>query len=333
MNTNSSPMQPVSSQTQTRDPWAPAQPFLQQLMGSAQSLYTGNVGYEPYDQQTQAQFTPGANQAMDTIAAYGLGNPESQGAVAGLGAGQNLINSYGLTPGIQGILAALMGPGGTTSRYGTMYDEASGTENPYLQSVIEASNRRIADKVNSAFSSAGRYGSGQHTDVASRAMAEAADPILAQDYEARQARRMEALKATAGILGQGADISARGINQAGQWAQLMPGLEQARFAPLQRTLGVEEARRALSQAQLDDNLRLWNAQQARPWEQLQRYSGIIGGAGGLGGTTVQASSQARPSTLQSILGGGAVGAGLGSAFGPWGTALGGLGGGLAGGFL
>ena len=74
----------------------------------------------------------------------------------------------------------------------------------------------------------------------------------------------------------------------------------------------------------------YDAPQAWPWEQLGRYNAIIGGAGGLGGTTASTTTmpQNSPSTMQRLLGGGFAGAGVGASFGgPPGAAIGaGLGG-------
>jgi len=94
---------------------------------------------------------------------------------------QNPLNKYEQQYGDVGGYAD-----DTRSRYQTLYNEASGNQNPYLDAILATSNRRIGDTVGSSMSGAGRYGSGQHTDVAARAMAEAADPVLAQDYQARQ---------------------------------------------------------------------------------------------------------------------------------------------------
>ena len=46
----------------------------------------------------------------------------------------------------------------------SLYQQAQGDQNPYLQSILDTNNRRIGDRVNSSVSGAGRYGSGAHTD-------------------------------------------------------------------------------------------------------------------------------------------------------------------------
>jgi hypothetical protein len=306
MGSSGSTQQPVTQQTQqTKDPWAPSQPYLQQAMGAAQSLYQTDQGYRPYTGQTQASLNPWLENTQ-TILAGQLG-PEvaaggSLGVNAARGLGLNMIQNSGLSPELR-----------------SLYQQAQGDQNPYLQAMLDTSNRRINDKVGSSMSGAGRYGSGQHTDVASRAMAEAADPILAQDYARRQQQM------------QG--IAESGLQRAGQWSQLMPTLDEARWAPAQGLMALGQYRQERDQAAIDQQMKTWKDVQAYPWEQLARYNAIAGGAGALGGSMAGSTSTPinSPSTLQKMLGGGLAGAGIGASFGgPVGAGVGALGGGLLG---
>lgn len=56
------------------------------------------------------------------------------------------------------------------------------SNNPGLQSIFDRMNRDVTDQVNSQFSQAGRYGSGAHTDVLSRNLAENQGAIYADQY-------------------------------------------------------------------------------------------------------------------------------------------------------
>jgi hypothetical protein len=200
--------------------------------------------------------------------------------------------------------------------------------------AIEDQNRRGIEKVQSAMSGAGRYGSAQMQDVMARAQAEVADPVLAQDY----AQRMQiAQQATSGLAQTGqttADIYDRGLRMAGQWAQLAPGLQQAQYVPGQMSMAAGEYNAQRAQQALNDQINLWNAQQAYPWQQLQRESAILAGAGQLGGTTVTAQTPMQAPLGQRLLGGALVGGGLGSTIGgPFGAAGGAGLGALTGAFL
>lgn len=69
---------------------------------------------------------------------------------------------------------------------------SGGSVNPHLQAMMDANAERIANRVNSSMSGMGRYGSGSHTDLMARSIAEANNPLLAQAYESDQNRRLSA---------------------------------------------------------------------------------------------------------------------------------------------
>jgi len=298
--------QPVTQQTQqTKDPWAPSQSGLQQSMNLARWYSDNDIGYQPWtgatqqpiNMYTQMGLTDMSNTLGGDAAAGG-----TQGVLAARQLGTSQIQDRGLSPELR-----------------SLYDQAQGDQNPYLQNILDTSNRRIGDRVNSSVSGAGRYGSGAHTDIMSRALAEAADPVLAQDYARRQQQM------------QG--IAEGGLQRAGQWAQLMPTLDEARLAPAQGLANIGQYYNERDQKALDDQIKLYNAQQARPWEQAARLNAISGQAGALGGTQfgTQTTPINQPSTLQRLFGGAAAGAGIGGSFGGLpGAGIGALGGSLLG---
>ena len=296
--------QPVTQQTQqTRDPWSAAQPHLIEGMENAQGLFESNVGYQPWTGATQAGINPTLQSGLDAQA--NLFNQDlggSAGVNAARNLGTNVIRDQGFSPELR-----------------SLYEQAQGDQNPYLQNMLDTSNRQISNKIGSSMSGAGRYGSGMHADAAARAMAESADPILAQDYARRQ-QQMQSI--------------ATGAQQnAGQWSQLMPTLDQAQLAPAQGLANLGQFYQERDQKAIEDQIKLYNAQEARPWEQLARYNAISGGAGALGGTMAgtQTTPINQPSTLQRLFGGAAAGAGIGGTFGgPLGAGVGALGGGLLG---
>src|SRR5262245_53313618 len=171
-------------------------------------------------------------------------------------------------------------------------------------------------------SGAGRYGSGSYEQAIAAGMA----PALMQDY----AQRMQmAQQATSGLAQTGqtsAQIYQQGLG-------MVPQLMQAQYLPGQEQLGVGQYYQDRGQAELAGQIQQFNANQISPWNQLQRESAIIGGAGNLGGVTVTAQTPQQAPLAQRLLGGALVGGGLGSSMGPMGT-VGGAGlGALAGGFL
>ena len=287
---------PVTQQTQqTRDPWIGAQPLLSDVLGAAQSTYRGDVGYQPW---TGSTISP-----VQTDLAAGIGNisgiAQSQlggtaGNQAARAAGLSSLQNQGLSPELK-----------------SLYEQAQGGQNPYLEATI----RQGVNAANAAASAGGRYGSGGHDAAITQAMS----PIMAQDYARRQQQMQGILEG--------------GQQRMGQWAQLMPAMDEAQYAPAERLAAAGQFYQERDQKALDDQIKLYNAQQARPWEQLARVNAIAGGAGGLGGTMfgTQTTPINQPSTMQRLFGGAAAGAGIGGAFGGApGAGIGALGGGLLG---
>src|SRR5215475_5776051 len=272
MSGSSGSSSPVTTQTQTRDPWSGAQPYLSDIFAKAQFLQNTASGWLPWQGPVVADLDPGlaGNLAAMGGVASGQANQYAAGfpGVAGaneLGStligsqGQNATTNMGL--GTLGLgLNTLSSALGTTSAAGgqfqNLYNQNVNQTNPYLLQAIAAQNRLAADRVASGMSGAGRYGSGQYADVMARAQAEVADPILMQDYANRMQMAQAASQGLAGVAGlqqgiagaqagigqQQAGIGFQGLNQAGQWAQLLPQLNiqsmQGQLMPYQTLLGI-----------------------------------------------------------------------------------------------
>jgi hypothetical protein len=309
--------QPITTQTQTRDPWAASQPYLQQAMGSAAGMWQGNQGYTPYQGPTVAPIQPAMQAGLDMVQNVAQGQqgtyvPQLFGL---MNQAANIAGAQGITPGIQSALGTV---GQAGQQYQDIYNQNVGTQNPYLQDAI---NRQI-NQVNSAMSGAGRYGSGDYEAGIAQAIA----PTLAQDYMARQQLAQQATGGLGQTGASAADIYGRGLSQAGQYAQMIPGLAQAQYLPAQMQMGAGDWLQNYQQQALQGQIAEYNAVEAYPWQQLQRANAIFGGTGALGGTQITAATPQQAPALQRLLGGALVGGGLGSAFGPVGTGVGALGG-------
>lgn len=64
--------------------------------------------------------------------------------------------------------------------------------NPYLQGMIDSTNKDVTNQTNSQFTLAGRYGSGAHTDVLASALADAENQLRYQNYSDEMNRMMGA---------------------------------------------------------------------------------------------------------------------------------------------
>jgi hypothetical protein len=391
MSGSSGSSQPVQTQTQTKDPWSGASPYLSDIYAKAQFLQNTGSGYLPYSGSVVADLDPQFAQTMQNL--YGLTNWQASqfgtgvpGVQAATDLGTQLIGSQGITPGINMALGTMgiglntvsgalnnvyggvnqLGTaagtlGNAANYYQNAFNQNTGATNPYLLQAIADQNRLAANKVQSSMSAAGRYGSGAYSDAMARAQAEVADPILAQDWLARQQLGVNYLQgltgvgqaqgqlgglygnlaqiqgglgqAQAGIGQQQANVYNQGLNTAAQWAGLIPNLWNAaqnlQYQPYQMQMGLGQYAQDRAQQQLAGGINYYNAQQAADWQNLQRYAGILAGAGQLGGTQVSTSTQSIPLS-QRLLGGTLAGAGVGSIFGPVGAGVGALGGGLLG---
>jgi hypothetical protein len=310
------------------------QPYLSQVYAGGQNLQATGAGL-PYLGPMQVPLDP--NAAAGVAGTGVLGIQQSQdptGIIANINLAQaqaaNVIGTQGLTAPVQGAMAGL---GQAAAQYGNIYSQAQGATNPYLQATIDAQNLRGNEAIQSSMSAAGRYGSGQYQDVMARAQAQVADPLLMQDYEARQARALQATQGLGQTYGQQAGIAQQGLGQALQYAQGLGPLAQAQYLPYEMQTAAGQYMTNYAQQGLQGAIQQYNAQAMFPWENLQRENALLSGAGTLGGSTVTAQTPLQASLAQRLAGGALVGAGLGSAVPGLGTGLGAGVGALAGAFL
>jgi hypothetical protein len=78
--------------------------------------------------------------------------------------------------------------------------------NPYLQNVINASNRDVTSGVDSKFEGAGRYGSGDYAGVLARALADNENKLRYADYAQERQYQNQAPGQLAGLTGVSASL-------------------------------------------------------------------------------------------------------------------------------
>lgn len=275
--------------------------------------------------------------------------------MSGIANGQKAIG----TGNFQGIYDQAGGPS-ASEQYLT--DMASGkyqNGNPWLMESLQKGAEQIALRSNTAAAGSGRYGSAGAAAGTAGMLGDFYSKPLAAAYESDQNRRLQAagqidqarmaglsaqLGAAQGVAGaEGANIQnqlnasnlqsgfySQGLNRGISAAQLAPGLNEARYADWNKMLGVGQMEEGKAQQAIDNAISVWNAKQARPWEQLMRMNAIVNGQGQFGGTQISGSNPA--SMWQQLLGGGMLGLGLmnqnysnmGNNFGYLGQLLGGF---------
>jgi hypothetical protein len=308
---SSSKQQPVVT-TQSNQPWANAQPALDQALGNASSLFANDVGYKPWAGATQAALDPRSTESLQMTEQLARTMPNLGVQANGVAGG--ILGNMGISESMQPSLRTLQA---------TANGESLGVINPALQSMLDTNSQKAMDMTGSIASGMGRYGSGAHTAAAAKAITDATAPILAQNYQSERDRQLASAGSLAGIYGQGQD-------RALQTAAMGGAINDLAYDPAQRIGGIGDFYSGRAQDALGSQIELWNAQQARPWEQVARLNAIASGQGGLGGTSTSVKPYSGPSSAQRAIGGAASGAALGSMLGPWGTGVGALGGGLLG---
>lgn len=209
---------------------------------------------------------------------------------------------------------------------------------PYRDQLIQAATRPLQQQfaettlpgIQSAFSRAGRYGSGaqaraigQATEATSRAMGDIASQIAAQDYARERALQVQAQQQQAAL------------------AAAAPAVYSQQFLPSQQLAQIGAAREAIAMQPLQEEMARFQFGQQLPYQQLSGYlssvygtplggfgqqttqlpenrlmSGVAGaGLGYLGGQALTSYLRDTPFSLTSPSGYGLAGAGLGGLLG------------------
>lgn len=180
-------------------------------------------------------------------------------------------------------------------------DYLNPSSNPYLQGVIDSANQgtirgfnnSVIPQLQSAFSSAGRYGSGLQNSAQNDAA-----------YTLANQLGMNAQNISYGNYNDERNRQANAVANA-------PAYAQADYADAANLLDVGQQREAITQQGIDEAINRYNYNQEQPRNNLERYMGLING--NYGGTTT--STERNPnykSAGSALLGGALGGAGLGA---------------------
>jgi hypothetical protein len=284
-----------------------------------------NQSYTPYTGQQVAPLTSTQNAA---ISAAGNNLNAGQGALAqGV---QNATNAGNYTP----------------SQVGTSYsqDAVNAQLNPYTQNVINTTNatmqqqNQIANAANDGnATSQGAYGGDRNAvqDALTNqgyamAMANTDASLNQSNYTNAQSQALaqQQLQQQAQQSNQSAGLSAAGLANQSAMDLGMLGSDQSNVAAGNYATAMNAGSVEQQQQQNIDNVGINQYTTAQNWplRQLSILEGALNQTPYSTSTTTQGSTN----TAASALGGAAAGAEIGSSFGPWGTAIGGIGGGIAG---
>lgn len=253
--------------TSSSEPWKPAQGALTQTLGDAGKLYGAGIGGNIWTGPTSApmsfQQLRGNEMLSDTARGYDEWLHQGKGRLDNLG---NAGPSYS-ERNLSGIASG---------------NYLSGKD-PYFESVLDTSGRKAMDAVNLQAGQMGRSGSNANMDMIARTIGELQTGARSDQYNRERQAQVQANDMLDAQRNTGLDRGFAAYDRMGQQFQYgqMPG-------QLMKSVGSDY--QTAAQNVLDDQIRMFDAAQGAPWEQLGRYNAIAQGMGGLGGTQTQRQS-------------------------------------------
>ena len=312
--------------TSRTEPYAPAEPFLKDILGEAQNIYRSNLGRSFFPSSTVVPFAEQTQQALNLQQAQALEQAQNSALQA------QAAQTFGQFAGSpMSSYTGRMGQG-MGSSYGQLTPQAD-----YLSGIREGITSDVLGSVQSQFGGMGRTGtSPQAQQAVARGVTQAFAPIASQLASQERGREMQALESQFGrqFSGSQADIGrqqagmesalGRQLQAAGQLPGIQQGIDLRRQQAIASLGGVGSAYENLAQRQLQDQIARFQFGQTAPMQQLQQYAGLISPIASGFPTGINTA----PSQQASTLGGAFGGAVAGSALGPYGTAGGAILGGL-----
>lgn len=318
-----------STTVQNQDPWAGAQPYLRDLYGRAYTNANNPAGFYPgatYLGPTQGQLAGWdtqlnyADQVFGGAAAPKFG--EATGALSGALTGNNLLGGYANTLAPVAANEILMNFDGSPLQAGGLdttaaFSRALSGQPDYsgVQGAIQAANAPIMRQfeqdllpsLNSRATFLGNPTGGIKT--LNRVLPELGERMSTNAAAITDAERQRALGEQMGAAGQLANIQNAyrgqllGLGQLGgslagqqssaalQGVGMFPGLAQAGSTPGQISSQFADWGAGFQNQALQDQMARWNYYQHLPAQTATQYSGLLTGAGGLGGTSRASTSQ------------------------------------------
>jgi hypothetical protein len=280
---------------QRTEPYAPAEPFLQDILGEASNIYRSGVGRSFFPGSTVVPFANQTQEALNLQQAQAL--EQAQNSPLQAQAAQT-FGQFAMSP---------------QSSYAGLTPQAD-----YLSGIRSNITSDVLGDVQSQFGGMGRTGTSPMAQQAvARGVTQGYAPIAAQLAAQERGREQSGMESGLG----------RQLQAAGQLPGIQQGMDMRRQQAIGQLGGVGSAYENLAQRQLQDQIQRFQFGQQAPMNTLQQYAGLISPiASGL-----PTQFRTEPSTQSSGLGGAFGGAVAGSALGGPGAIGGALLGGL--GFL
>ena len=268
--------QTTTSRTQ---PYAPAEPYLQDILGEAQNIYRSDVGRSFFPGSTVVPFADQTQEALNLQQAQAL--EQAQNSPLQAQAAQT-FGQFAASP---------------QSSYGGLTPQAD-----YLTGIREGITSDVMGNVQSQFGGMGRTGtSPQAQQAAARGITQAYAPIASQLASQERGREQTGMESAYG----------RQMQAAGNLPGIQQAMDMRRQGGIASLSGVGSAYENLAQRQLQDQIQRFQFGQQAPMQQLQQYAGLISPiASGLPSQINTAPSN-KPGAVGGAFGGALAGSSLG----------------------
>lgn len=301
MGSSSSP----SKTTTTTEPPAFIRPFMEYGAQQARSLYqTGGPQY--YQGNTVVPFSDQTERA--------LGLTE-----------QRALNGSPINNAAQDYATRTLNTA-PTSQFGSGPNPYGSVNNPYLDATFNKAADSVQNRLESQFAGAGRNVMASRP-ANSDMLADLATNIYGGAYEAERNRGQQSYEAERDRMAQ--DLDRQRSTQYAV-AGMAPQLANQDYVDLQALGGVGGQVEDLASRLMEDQAARWDFSQNAPQMNLDNYIARV--TGSYPGQNATQTTPTYRNRTAGAAGGALAGAQMGSAFGPWGTAIGAIGGGLLGGW-
>jgi len=280
---------------QRTEPYAPAEPYLQDILGEASNIYRSGVGRSFFPGSTVVPFANQTQEALNLQQAAAL--EQAQNSPLQAQAAQT-FGQFAMSP---------------QSSYAGLTPQAD-----YLSGIRSNITSDVLGDVQSQFGGMGRTGTSPMAQQAvARGVTQGYAPIAAQLASQERGREQSGMESGFG----------RQLQAAGQLPGIQQGMDMRRQQAIGQLGSVGSAYENLAQRQLQDQIQRFQFGQQSPMNTLQQYAGLISPIA----SGFPTSNQTGPGTQSGGLSGAFGGAVAGSALPGYGALIGGALGGL--GFL
>ncbi len=205
------------------------------------------------------------------------------------------------------------------SAQGNLIDQLTGRNvnpyvgnNPYLQSMLNASNQDISDvytkatapQLSGSMAKQGAFGGSDYSSDLGQNQLQLARALAQNESNVRGAN-----------YSQSANLTESGLGRQLQAAQMAPGFQGSDIQAIQAMMGGGDVTQQYQQQLLDAAKGIFNQFTQAPWTLQDLLGSTLSRASGQGGTTTQQNLGPSTSFGQGLLGLGALGGGLYNAFG------------------